>query len=102
MSTILVTGHFDLDPAKRDTFIAAAITCQEATRQEEGCVSYSFSADLSDPGRFHISEEWASQEATDRHGASEHFLTFMSSMGDFGVTSAAIQKWVGATSSPLF
>jgi quinol monooxygenase YgiN len=99
--TILVTGTLDIDPAKRDAFIAAATTVMEGSQAEAGCEHYAFSADLHDPGRFHISEQWADKAAMDAHGASPHFLTFMGSMGDFGVKGASLTKWEGATGGPL-
>ena len=51
---ILVTGTMDIDPAQRDAFIVACQELMTGTHQEAGCEHYSFTADLSDPGRFHI------------------------------------------------
>ena len=99
--TIIVTGSFDLDPAKRDDFIAAAQVCMAASRQDEGNEGYTFSADLDDPGRFHVSEQWASQEAMDAHMGQPHMATFLGGMGDFGVTGGSLTKWEGATGSKL-
>lgn len=99
--TILVTGTIDLDPAKRDEAIAAALVVMEATRVEDGCEAYTFSADLADPGRLHVTEQWASQEAVDAHMASAHLAEFMGKMGTFGVTGASLTKWAGATGSKL-
>ena len=102
MSTlILVTGVINLDPTKHDDAVAAMGVCMEATRQEEGCERYTFSADLSDPGCFHVSEQWASAEAMDTHMASAHMATFLGQMGALGVTGASLTKWDGATSSKL-
>ena len=100
--TILVTGTMDIDPAKRDDFIAAATACMEGSQAEDGCEHYAFSADLHDPGRFHVSEQWANKEAMDAHGAAPHFQAFMGAMGGMGVKGAAVTKWDGATGSPLF
>ena len=69
--SILVTGTIDLDPANRDQAIATFNECMAGTRAEDGCESYTFSADLEDPGRFHVSEQWASQEARSPRSASE-------------------------------
>ena len=44
----------------------------EATRAEEGSEGYVFCGDLEDQGRFHVSEQWASQEAIDAHMATPH------------------------------
>jgi quinol monooxygenase YgiN len=99
--SIIVTGTIDLDPAKRDGFIAAANEMMAATRAEEGNEVYAFSADLSDQGRFYVAEQWASQEVMDTHMATPHMAGFMGAMGEFGVTGASLTKWDGATPSKL-
>ena len=99
--TIIVTGTIDLDPAKREGFIDAANACMAATRAEDGNEGYAFSADLGDPGRFYVTEQWASQAAMDTHMATPHLAAFMAAMGDFGVTGASLTKWEGATPSKL-
>lgn len=99
--TIIVTGTIDLDPALRDEAIAAALVVMEATRAEDGCEAYTFSADFADPGRFYVVEQWASAAAMDAHMASPHLAEFMGKMGAFGVTGASLTKWEGATGSKL-
>jgi quinol monooxygenase YgiN len=99
--TIIVTGIIDLDPAKRDDFIAAARDVMAATRAEDGNEGYAFSADLEDAGRFYVAEHWASQEAMDTHMATAHLAAFMGSMGGVGITAASLTKWDGATPSKL-
>jgi quinol monooxygenase YgiN len=99
--TIIVTGVIDLDPAKRDDAIAAMVDCMEATRAEEGNDGYVFSADVSDPGRFHIVEHWASAAAMDAHMGTPHLAALMGKMGELGVTRASLTKWEGATGSKL-
>ena len=97
MAAILVTGTIDLDPASRDTFIAAAVRMMEASHAEEGCEHYAFTADLQDPGRFHVSERWVSMEALNAHEASPHMAEFMLEMGSFSLKGASVIRWEGAT-----
>ena len=99
--TILITGVIDLDPAKRDDAIVVLTAAMEATRAEDGCESYVFSADLDDPGRFHVAEQWRDQAANDAHGAGPALATLMGAMGSLGVTGASLTKWEGATPSKL-
>ncbi|HJR25851.1 MAG TPA: putative quinol monooxygenase [Acidimicrobiales bacterium] len=101
MAAILVLGTIDLDPANRDAFIAAATKVMEATHAEEGCEHYAFTADLTDPGRFHVSEQWASAEALAQHQASAHLADFMLGMGGFGLKGASLTRWEGATPSKM-
>lgn len=98
---LLVAGHIRLDPARRDAAIAAAREVMEATRREPGCVAYTFSADLGDPGLFHLFEEWESQEALDAHFQTPHMARFQQAMGGFGIREMSVQKYTGAARGPL-
>jgi quinol monooxygenase YgiN len=99
--TIIVTGQIDLDPATADTFKEAVVACMTATRAEAANEGYVFAADLEVPGRYHVTEHWASTEGMDEHMASPHMATFMGAMGSFGVTGASLTKWEGGTPSKL-
>ena len=101
MSSIIVTGTIDLDPAKRDAAIEAFNEVMTATRAEDGCEHYVFSADITDAGRFYVSEQWASEDAMTSHMASAHLASFMGKMGGFGVTGASLTKWTGAAAEKL-
>ena len=99
--TIIVTGTIDLDPAKRDVFIEAAVACMAATRAEDGNEAYVFSADVENPGRFYVTEHWANQAAVDVHMATPHLAAFMGTMGAAGVTGASLTQWTGGEPTKL-
>jgi quinol monooxygenase YgiN len=98
---IIVTGTIDLDPAQHDAAVDAFRQAMAATREEPGCEGYTFSADLEDPGRFHVSEQWADGAAIDTHMTSPNLAALVGVMGSLGVTSAKLTKWEGATGSKL-
>ncbi len=98
--TILVTGTIDIDPDQRDAFVDAARTLMSATRAEDGCEHYAFSADVDDPGRFHLSERWADEESLAAHGKAPHFAAFMGAVGGMARGGSAT-RWDGATGSKL-
>lgn len=97
---ILVTGAIDVDPAQRDAFIDAARTLMAATRAEEGCVSYSFAADLDDPGHFVLAEQWDAQSCMDAHMQQPHMAAFLGTVGGM-VKASTITKWEGGTPTKL-
>lgn len=98
---IVIAGHIDLDPAKRDEAIAAANVMMEKTRQEDGCVTYVMSADFSDPGKFRIFEEWESDAALGAHFTAPHMAEFQAKMANFGVRGMTIEKYVVESKSRL-
>ena len=98
---LIVAGEIEIDPANRETAVAAALEMMEATRREPGCLSYTFSADLAHPGRFRIFEEWKSQAALDEHFASPHMAAFQARVAGLGVKGMKVQKYEVASVGPL-
>jgi quinol monooxygenase YgiN len=67
---IIVSGEFTLEPEQRDEFIAGRGDAMRASRAEDGCIEYTFSADPLDAGRVLLFERWTSQAALDAHLAA--------------------------------
>jgi len=67
---LIVAGHFDVDPAERDAFLAGRVDSIRSTRSEGGCLEYVMSADPVDPTRVMLFERWADQAAFDAHMAA--------------------------------
>jgi quinol monooxygenase YgiN len=60
---IIVAGHIMLDPEQRETHLAGSKLIVEKARRADGCLDFSMTADLVDPGRVNLFERWESQEA---------------------------------------
>ena len=85
MSTpILITGTIDFDPAFHDDAVAAAKFAMAVSAQEPGCELYVMAADLSDPGRFHLSERWTDAESLAAHAAAPERKDFGRACGPPG------------------
>ncbi len=98
---LVIAGSIVIDPAKREAAIAAALEMMKVTRQEAGCISYTFSADLTDPGGFRIFEEWESQAALDAHFKVPHMAKFQAAMGGFGVKDLQVKRYEISSVGPL-
>ncbi len=64
---VIVGGTFEVDPNERESFLASRHDMMRASRDEPGCLEYTFAADPIDPSRVVLFERWASQEALDVH-----------------------------------
>lgn len=62
---VIVAGHLLVEPAQRDAYLRGCVAVVEAARAAEGCLDFSISADLLDPGRITVLERWSSQEAVE-------------------------------------
>ncbi len=69
---IIVQGDFTIKEGKRDEAIAAMVKVAQATQQEAGCIRYNFYADLENPNRFIVYEEWQSMEHLNAHLSAEN------------------------------
>ena len=64
---VIVGGTFELDPSEREQFLRGRHEMMRRSRNEPGCLEYTFSADPIDESRVVLFERWASQEALDAH-----------------------------------
>ena len=98
---LVIAGEIEIDPVHRDAAVATARRMMEATRKEPGCISYVFSGDLFEPGRFRLFEEWESQEALEQHFETPHMAEFERAVASFGVKRASIRRYEVASVGPL-
>jgi quinol monooxygenase YgiN len=98
---IIVTGTIDFDPDHHDDAVAAAKVVMAITAQEAGCEMYVMAADLSDKGRFHLSERWTDAESLAEHAKGAHLKDFGRALRAAGAKGNSITRWDGATGSKL-
>ena len=80
---IQINGTITLAPgtiAENPETVEAIKTMVAASRAEDGCLTYTFAQDLSDPDSLIIYERWRDQEALAAHGASAHMAEFQKVM----------------------
>jgi quinol monooxygenase YgiN len=60
---VIVAGHLVVDPAERDDYLTGCVEVVRQARRAPGCLDFSLSADLLEPGRVNIFERWESVAA---------------------------------------
>ena len=60
---VIVSGHLVVDPQQRDEYLSGCRDVVRQARRAKGCLDFSLSADLIDPGRVNILERWDSVTA---------------------------------------
>lgn len=56
---IIVAGHLVVLPDDRDTYLATCVEVVASARSAPGCLDFSVSADIVDPGRINVYERWS-------------------------------------------
>ncbi len=82
MTDLHVVAVIPGKPEAADDVRAALTTLAEATRQEEGCVSYALSESKAEPGTFVTVEVWKDQAAMDAHMTTPHVAAAFATVGD--------------------
>jgi quinol monooxygenase YgiN len=101
MSTIIITAHIQIQPAKRAKAIEIAQQMSAASEQEAGCRRYRFWADLADANTFFLFEEWENQEALDHHFQTPHMATFQQHLPELLAAAPVIHKYTIAAVGAL-
>ena len=90
---IIVAGQIEIDPDHAEAFREEVDRLVPATQAETGCHTYDFWAHRSNPGVFHVFEEWADDEALTAHLATDHYRSFGRAMRNFGVKRADVLRY---------
>ena len=90
---IISLGYITV-PAEHEATVTGMLTGLAAqTRGEAGCVAYHVSRDLDTPGRFLITENWASLEQMQTHLGLPHIGPAVQALQDMGVTELSITAY---------
>lgn len=90
---LIVSGTLQIRADKREEAVAAAVAMATATQAEVGCLTYNFYADLTDPTRFLVYEEWESAEALAAHSQTPHMAIFRAQMAQLAAAPTAIKRY---------
>lgn len=76
MSKLKIVATIVAKPEFTEEILKVLHTVTDATRKEEGNISYVLYKSVDNNSKFTILEEWKSQDAINYHNQTAHFLTF--------------------------
>ena len=100
--TIVIYAVVDLGPAARTAALSGAKPHVDAALAQPGCLAYAWTADPENPGRVHVFEEWASQDALASHLAGPAYRHMLAHMQGHGITSAVSTKYAVTAKQPVY
>jgi len=62
---VIVAGHVVVDAQQRDDYLSGCVEVVRHARRTTGCLDFSLSADLLEPGRINVFERWESVAAVE-------------------------------------
>ena len=90
---LIVMGVIEFEDGGVEQAREAIDTMEQETRQEEGCLVYTFSQEITSPNTLRISEQWASMEALAVHLKTPHMANFGAAMGRIGLKSMDVKLY---------
>jgi quinol monooxygenase YgiN len=98
---VIVQGKARFAPGVIDRHLEALQAMVAATREEEGCIAYSYAVDVSEPDTLRICELWRDQAALDHHFATPHMAALNAVMAEAKPLELAITAHDASDPRPL-
>jgi quinol monooxygenase YgiN len=100
-SHILIVGTIRLPPGSLERARPAmeAVIC--ASRGEQGCLAYSYSEDVMEPGLVRVMELWESRAALAAHFRSDHLNRWRASWEALGVADRRLLSYEIGEGEPV-
>lgn len=98
---LIVLAEAKLGEGALEAGRAAFTAMVEASRKEEGCISYAYAQDVLDPSMLHITEKWVDDAALVSHFQEPHMAAFQKALGDLDVKVIQALKYEADDGTPL-
>jgi quinol monooxygenase YgiN len=102
MAKVLIAAQIYLEPDGRDQALKSAQPWIDGALSQPGCVHYDWSADLNDPERINVFEEWDSEEALAAHFAGPHYAGMRAHLHASGLVRADSKKYRIDAEGPVY
>jgi quinol monooxygenase YgiN len=80
---IILAVNLRVPREEQEALRPAMETIVKTSRQEPGCISYSYGFDLLEPDIIRVFEVYRDEDALKAHGASDHFLRWREISGKY-------------------
>ncbi|MQR97485.1 putative quinol monooxygenase [Fictibacillus phosphorivorans] len=74
--TITINAILKANPGKEESLREELIKVVQASRNEEGCISYTLHESTENPETFVFYEKWRDEDALNRHIDSQHYKAY--------------------------
>ncbi|MFZ4690480.1 MAG: putative quinol monooxygenase [Polymorphobacter sp.] len=97
---LLITGTIRLPAAMLARARPAMRAMIEASRAEAGCLEYSYSEDVLDPGLMHINELWDTRAHLQAHFRSNHIAAWRAHWAGLEISDRNLRLYEVGESEP--
>lgn len=73
-----------------------------SSRQEQGCIAYTWAVDPLEPGKIHVYEEWESEQALLAHFRDPSYLAMRSHLDQYELTGFGVLLYSASGVEPVY
>ena len=99
--TVIIAGTVRVPPENLIRFKPHMEAMLDASRAEDGCLTYSYAEDVAEPGLIRVFEAWRDRAALDAHFQTAHMAEWRAAWPQFGVSDRKLSLYEVATETPL-
>ena len=99
--SIIIAGAVRVPPENLASLKPHQLAMLEASRAEDGCVTYSYGVDVAEPGLIRVFEVWRDQAAIDAHFKAPHMAVWRAACADHGVYERKLSAYETASERAL-
>jgi quinol monooxygenase YgiN len=99
--SLLIAGTVRVPPENLEAFRPHMQRMLEASRAEDGCVTYSYALDVAEPGLVRVFEVWRDEAAFQAHTRTPHIADWRAAWPQFGVSDRRLSLYEVASERAL-
>jgi quinol monooxygenase YgiN len=90
---LLIVGTIRLPPENLEAARNVMKQMVERSREEDGCLEYSYAEDVLNSGLIHIKEMWRDQPSLDQHFKSRHLSEWRAAWPGLGIHDRRLRSY---------
>ena len=98
---ILIIGTVRIAEGALDAARPVMARMIEASRAEDGCISYAYSVDVLDPTVIHVTEAWSDLETLTAHFRTPHLAEWRAHWDELGISTRDLKLYETGDGEPL-
>lgn len=99
--SLIIAGTVRVPQENLSLFKPHMLAMLHASRAEDGCMQYSYSVDVAEPGLVRVFEVWRDQAALDAHFQTSHMAAWRAAWPAFGVSDRKLMAYETASERQL-
>ena len=99
--SVIIAGTVRVPPENLASLKPHQLAMLEASRAEDGCLTYSYGVDVVEPGLIRVFEVWRDQASIEAHFKAPHMAVWRAACAEHGVSDRKLFAYETASERAL-